>query len=826
MRKRPALAAALIYAVLSLVMVAPGLVPGRTLSNSDLHWFKPPWAGVRPAELKLPSNSELGDAPGQLQPFLRYAKERLPDMPLWNPYIVGGRPFLANAQAAIFSPYSLPAYALPYWTALGWIAFMKFWVAAFGMFLLGRALGMRFGGALVAGIAWAFSLWMVTWVSYPHMSVWTYLPWMLLLTERVVRKPGLLSGAGLAAVVALQFVAGHPESSAHCLLTMLAFYVFRLVQVTRAARPEERRVGRTSLAFVGACAGGAGLAAVALFPFLELLLDSADFYDRQGSAIDVEPIVRTYALSMFLPSYWGLPTATPIRPFLLDRAFYVGALPLMLAGAALVIRPTALRIAAAVWGALWFAVLLSVPPFLQIVTRLPVFSSGHNSRLAVLVVFPLALLAGFGMDDLLRGGLSERSRKLLLTLAAGLLVLPLLYMLQADGVALGHLKEAIKVAWGFVDPPGVSLADNGGRQCVPCDSAGDVIRLSALVIWLTLAGAALLLLWLRLRGRIGTTPFLVLAALLVCVDLFRAGVGYNPSIDRDIAEQPVTPAIRVLERDRSHRFVSIEEVPQNAIPMDFKLYEARGYDLPIMRRFDRFWRREVSPESSSVSKGLLNIPLTFRNVTPRALRALRLLGVTEVLQPPTLPPLTEPGLRLIYEGPDARVYRLSDALPRTFVVSAQQVVDDDQKAFDTVTQPGFDGRRVAVTEKAVAGLPQGAAGGGTAAGSAAITRYEPERVVIRARSAGQGMLVLGDNYFPGWKAEVDGRSADIERVDYLFRGVRIGPGTHTIEFRYQPLSFRLGWIVSLLSLLGLVAVVAVGLRRRSRPAAPAPPRDA
>jgi Bacterial membrane protein YfhO len=160
------------------------------------------------------------------------------------------------------------------------------------------------------------------------------------------------------------------------------------------------------------------------------------------------------------------------------------------------------------------------------------------------------------------------------------------------------------------------------------------------------------------------------------------------------------------------------------------------------------------------------------------------------------------------------------------VVSAQQVVDDDQAAFDTVTQPDFDGRQVAVTEKAVAGLPQVASGGATAAGSATITRYKPERIVIRARSSGQGMLVLGDNYFPGWKAEVDGKPADIERVDYLFRGVRIGPGAHTIEFRYQPLSFRLGWIVSLLSLLGLAAVVAVGWRRRSRPAAPAQPRDA
>ena len=42
-------------------------------------------------------------------------------MPLWNPYIEGGRPFIANMQSAIFSPFSWPAYVLPFWWSLGLI---------------------------------------------------------------------------------------------------------------------------------------------------------------------------------------------------------------------------------------------------------------------------------------------------------------------------------------------------------------------------------------------------------------------------------------------------------------------------------------------------------------------------------------------------------------------------------------------------------------------------------------------------------------------------------------------------------------------------------
>jgi Bacterial membrane protein YfhO len=826
LRRRPKLAAAILYALIAIVFVGPALLPGKTLSNSDITWFEPPWIGVKPAGLEMPSNPELGDAPGQLQPFLRYTTARLPDIPLWNPHISGGRPFLANAQSAIFSPYSIPAYLLPFWTALSWIGVLKLWVSAFGMFLLGRALGMRFGGALVAGIVFAFSLWMVTWLSYPHMSVWSWIPWMLLLTERLIRRPDLLSAAGLSAVLAVQFLGGHPESSFHALVAMVAFFVLRLVVARRDTAPGAPAIARSVLAFGGAAVGGVALAAVTIIPFAELLWESADLHDRQGDAVDHQPILRDFALGIFLPDYWGRATATPLKLFVLDRALYVGALPLMLAAAALMIRPTFERVSVALFGGLWLAVLFGIAPFLQIVTRLPIFSSGHNSRLSVLFVLPLALLAGWGLDELTTGRTARRRRRLVLAVGAALLATPAIFVIGTERTTLNVVGQALDVAWGFATPPGAVINETGGRDCLdPCIEAGNVIRLASLIGWLTLAGAALLLIGVRLRGRLGANLFVAIAALLVCIDLFHAGIGYNPAIDREYASQPATGAIRYLERRGLARFVSMEDIPQNVIPLRFGLYEARGYDLPIMRRFDRFWRSQISPESASVAKGLLDIPLTVREVTPRALRALRLLGVTDLLQPPTAPVLRASGLRLAYEGPDARVYRIAEALPRAFIVPTQRPVGDDDEALDAITRADFDPRRIAVTEERLPGLATPREQPGRTPGSARIEVYEPERVVVRARASVPGLVVLGDNHFPGWKAEVDGRPATITRVDYLFRGVRVGPGTHTIEFRYEPLSWTIGWIISIVSLVALLLAVGIGRRRRSRrsPAGPGEP---
>jgi hypothetical protein len=813
--RRPAVLAALLYMALAILFVSPGLLPGKTLSNSDTLWFETPWVSAKPAALKVPSNPDLGDAAQQLQPFLRRTVTEMPHVPLWNPTIDSGRPFLANSQSGVFSLFTLPAYLLPFWTALGWIAVLKLWLAGFGTYLLGRALDMRFAAALLAGIAFAFSLRMTSWLIYPTMGIWALIPWMLLLTDRLVRRPSVLTGAALAVVVALQFLAGHPETSFHALLATGAFLLLSIGRARRAGLLRDRAaMVRPVLGFGAAVAGGTALAALNLLPLLELVWHSADRHARAGVSIDRHLPGEDW-ISVFLPDYWGRPTQTPVRRLTLESAMYVGALPLMLAAVGLVVRATATRVAVALFGALWLAVLLGVPPFLQVVTRLPLFSSGHNTRLIALSVLALALLAGWGMDDLLDRTVPARHRARALAVAAALVLVPVVVVAVWRDTGPGALPEALRIAWLFADPPG-QYRDVQGVAA---------IALSSLIVWLTFAGAALVLIVLRVRGRLGPRAFAALALLVAVADLFRAGVGFNPAIDRRYASVPATGAIRYLERRRPARFVSTDDVPVNVIPMSFGLDEARGYDLPIVERYDRLWRSQVQP-GTSVAAGLFEVPLRVGAFTPSALRTLRLLGVRNVLgaksvwpasppfdRPTPVAPLRVPGLRTVYDGPDARVYRLAGALPRAWVVGAQQVAAGGDAALRAVSDPRFDPRATAVTERRLPGLPNGAGPPGSA-GTAALVHAGDERVVVRASARRPALLVVGDVQFPGWKARVDGRDAHVERVDYALRGVRIGPGTHTVELRYEPLSWRVGLATSAVAVAGLAVCLAIGIGRR------------
>jgi len=93
---------------------------------------------------------------------------------------------------------------------------------------------------------------------------------------------------------------------------------------------------------------------------------------------------------------------------------------------------------------------------------------------------------------------------------------------------------------------------------------------------------------------------------------------------------------------------------------------------------------------------------------------------------------------------------------------------------------------------------------------ALLTRYEPERVDIRARLCAPGLLVLLDAWYPGWVALVDGTVAPILRVNYYFRGVMLPAGEHTVQYVYQPRSLAWGAGVTAVSgiiLLGFIVVV-------------------
>nr|MDQ6914925.1 YfhO family protein [Actinomycetota bacterium] len=598
---------------------------------------------------------------------------------------------------------------------------------------------------------------------------------------------------------AAQLLGGHPESSFYAVLATCAFLVLRLVQAGRdTTRPSgERRTGRSIAFFAGGMACGGMLAAVAIVPFAELLTQSADL--SRGGVGPHSYVPRKYVLGLLLYDYWGRPTQTALEIFEFQRALYVGALPLMLAATALVRRRDLSRLAFA--GVALFALLIAfgVPPLFQGLTALPAFHVLHNWRLAILFVLAVALLAGWGLDDLTSIRLTDRAAGLAVAIAATLVVVPVAWVAASHASSVRFLGRALDVAWGFAHPPPAASPD-----------AGPIIRLSALILWVSFAVVALGLLTARLRMRLPATAFVALAVPLVAGDLFRAGMGENPATPVARVKQPVTGAIRYLQAQRPARFAGPAGVKgPPPIPPDvavrYRLYDVRGYDFPVDGRYDRLWRRWVTgPDAFPTGPYLVKVNDT-------SLPVLNLLGVRDIIQKRGQLAPVGPGIRLAYDGPDAQIYHNSRALARAFVPSSQTVMAGDRAALEAVGRPDFDATRTLISDRRLPGLPVGGLAGGASGGTARISSYAPERVTVAVRATRRVELVLSDLSFPGWRATVDGEPARVDRVDYLLRGVPVAPGAHRVELRYEPGSWTVGWIVSLVGLVTLLGAVTIGV---------------
>jgi hypothetical protein len=102
-------------------------------------------------------------------------------------------------------------------------------------------------------------------------------------------------------------------------------------------------------------------------------------------------------------------------------------------------------------------------------------------------------------------------------------------------------------------------------------------------------------------------------------------------------------------------------------------------------------------------------------------------------------------------------------------------------------------------------------------GTAEVTDYGANSVKIKTKSTGTSILMLTDSFFPGWKVYINGHEATIYRLDYLFRGVIVGAGEKQVEFRYEPLSLKIGIAAFVIgAVLSCFTFMNQGKRRRRR----------
>ena len=816
---RPDILIILLLLAVPLLFFLPQTLGGRTLLPADNLYQWQPYNNLA-GELGVgrPHNPLLSDLILQNTPWKLFARAQIAagEVPLWQPNILAGSPFLAAGQSSMLYPFSLLYLILPLWAAYGWFTVLQLWIAGLNTYVLLRVLGVRRPGALIAALTYQLAGFMLASAVFPMIiATAAWLPLILAMLELVLRQARALNaqpaslpwaavGAGALGMAAL---AGHVEALYFTLLVAAFYAVWRLGAMVIARRREPGIWGcvlRRGLWAALMVAGGLALGAVQLIPAYELA--SRSF--RAGEASLAEVLGWAYparrVVAFLLPNFFGSPahhtildvfawqrvpltvnaagepitsTAWGIKNYV-EGAAYTGILPLLLAAAALAhwllgrIRrgdaapPRHLAAEAAdrpyralfaVLGTLALSFAFGTPAYALLYYGLPFIDQSHAPfRWVWPLTLCVAVLAGFGVEALTQA-LTPREREGQPKVAGGEGKLATFFgWIGVAGGALVLLGVLVtRVFYGAF----AGLVERVFFGLAGASSAFPDARAfySYQAAGALLLGAALLLggVVIHLMRR-GSRAWLPLAVLAVALDLGAASWGFNPAADPALLD--VTPP--------SIAWLAGQHDPLD--PWRFAVYEEPGRDTLNANMGWLHGLEDISGYDSLIPAQYVEYmqaltpqgDLPFNRIAPlyatdpAALDSplLDLLGVRYVV---TELEIDSPRYELAYEDEAVRIYENTQAMPRAFTlpVSSTVVYTTGEGGFAEAAQAA-DVRRNVLLPFEPSRLADLPAYPGTPAepGPATITTNTSQQQTLDVTVGQESWLVVAGSYFPGWRA--------------------------------------------------------------------------
>lgn len=745
-----------------------------------------------------------GDQAFVMLPFRHYVVNRMArgEMPLWNPYLFGGTPALAEAQYQLFYPPNALLFVVGVARGAGWLLPLHLlWMGAGTYFFARRSLELCRTAATFAALAFAFGGCVQSRMGpsvFVEAAAW--LPWLFAWFDGARRKGGvyfLLPPIALA----MQLVTGASQYAFYSLALLLAYHLATRADTANealAARMsthagEEINWKRRSWTALWATLGlGVALSLAQLVPQWELArLSNRGTHATFDYATTFSLAPHHFAMTMLFPKLYGLFDSAPQDNFYPgEESAYIGLISLALIAAALVARPRRAGFwLAATLVALAFALGKYNPLYPLLYNYVPGFAMFRApARWLLIVDFCLALLAGIGLDAIIREGQQR------------------LLAIRAASIASGVLTALV-----FAGVLLVPLAAGAWEQVA--------FALGALVCLAMLWAASKAENGVRLR-RAAAAGVLVLLAL----DLF--SLSQNMEMQHTLSVEAVETqpqSLQSLRADQGRFWPRYATVPMEswqvknatAAPLEF-----RGANAAAIRTLmPSCLPAEFGVPGLTGAFGAL-MPLRrhpsviYRNGSPPATsrRWLQLLGANRQI---SLRPLNDADLQLESSDP-LYIYRDTKAMPRAFWVANGRIATTEQ-AENTVSRPDFDFRRAVVLEEADGGAGMKARWVPSPYVAANLENVEPERVTMRINAPQSGYLVLMDSFYPGWRVAVDNRETALRPANWVGRAVAVDGGEQQVQMWYEPQSVRLGEFLSLLALGFLAFAWAAVKQKRVRP---------
>lgn len=713
----------------------------------------------------------------QNYPFRSFAATSLAmgQLPLWNPYTFNGMPFLADIQTTVLY---VPSLLLTLFVSNGTLSYywlqvmiiLHFLLAGVGMFYLAKSFKLNNLPALFAGAAYMLSGYMIVHaIHQQNVTLVAWYPLVLLLFRRALEgKLAYVFLCGL--VLGHSILAGYPQLSLYLYMFLGAWFLVELL--TRFKGKE--LLTPSALGMTGRAAGvviiSVALAMVQLLPTLEL----SDLSQRARITLEKASegsLAWSQILTLLFPKMFGTAGAAGFQYFgpgqyfyYWETCIYLGLLPLVLA----LLSIWLVRRDKHIWlllGTSAFSLLFALGENFFLFKIFYEFVPGFSkfripARMGIFLTFSTSLLSAFSLQALLYEQLHAKRQQILrnLILAAG-----------AAGIVLAGLVLSGTFA-------GSLTAAQFAQVAAEVKSS----TLSAVFILLVVVT----LLFALIRQKLGRFAGIMLVGVFFVDMYIFGGEQNNGRMNPGDYFRQRADLVEFFRKDGANELFRVNS------------RNARG----LLPGWDR-------------NQGMVDRIFTMEGYTPLALaRAYAPFASNDHSFD-----LLNVKYKTVFDEQSGqqRLVEHTTRMPRAFVLYNIHVPLSEQELLDYLKSPDFNHRTTAVLEaEPERRITPPAA---TPEWRARITNYTNNEIIIDASTSHDGILVLSEIFYPGWKAYVNGTETAVHRANYNLRSLILPAGQHTVVVRFESPPFRTGFWISLTTLLLCAGGMALSMRYSRKP---------
>lgn len=721
-----------------------------------------------------PKNNAMPDIISQIFPWKHLVISAWSNLqiPFWNPYSFSGTPLLANYQSAVFSPFNILFFVLPFIDAWSILVLLQPLLAGIFMYFFLRSFSASKTGSLISAISFMFCGFIVSWMGYGTLGfAILFLPLALFAIEKffeTYRKIYLLI---ISFSVLLSFFSGHFQISIYFLLFLVFFLIFKTIS------DKNLKLGIQVFLFI---IFGFLLSAPQLLPSIEVYLQSL----RSGIFQKIEVIPWQYLATLFAPDFYGNPvTRNDWFGHYAEWNGYMGIIPLLLAIYSITNIKDKKTLFLLIVGLFSLFIAYNTPLVsLILFLKIPVLSTSAASRIIVLFSFSFAVLSGLGYDLLLKDIDKKKIKKIvfwlcfLIFIFLGLWTIVLLKFFPSFETA--HIARQ-----NLIFPSAILF----GIVCV-----------------------VLISIFFKKKS------ILFLLVLLVAFDLLRFAIKWQSFEPKNLVFQktPIIEKIKEFENNLLSESQGQRVLGNFGAEVSdyYQIHSIIGYDAVYIRRYGQFIASLKTGKLMDSSRSVVSFP----NDSPFASKAANLLSIEFIVHKISdgnnswvFPYWKYPSqFKLIYKDKKYEIYKNNEAFPIAFLVDNYKVEKDPQKILDTILSEKFNLKREVVLEEKINNFKLDIQSQVDKIGKIKILSQSFNKINIQTESTQNSLLFISNSFYNGWNAKIDGKNIKIYRANFTFQAIPVEKGRHKIELEYYPFSFKFGCLLAVLGGLGLVLFIS------------------